>query len=171
MAQYPSNVYNSTDSLTNLINVSVNGNSLSILSDNYILPSPVLYKLNTNLPNTLIYVLSMLIGLLQTSVQVTVSINQLDEIVPVVMLNNYYYLQGPLSFPALSVTLNNGQLSAQLNPSGINTQLYQGNSFNLTGNVLTASTALSSVQAGTTSVSGVSSTSSTTTSTTSSTSS
>lgn len=147
MNYYQSNmVYQSTDAISNLINVNVNGNTLTILNDSYILPSPILFKQQVNLPNTLVYVTSMLNGIIQSSVQVTVSINQLDEVVPVVMYNNYYFIPNGTVFNAQTVTVNNNQITAQLDPNSVNQSQYIGNSFSIFGNVLTASTNLSPIQ-------------------------
>ena len=165
---YGNTVYSSTDTLTNLIYVNVNGNIITVLNDEYVLPNPVLFKQPTNLPNTLIYVTSMLNGLIQNAIQVSASINQLDEVVVIVSELNYYYLQGPLTFNALSVTLNsNNTMSAVLDPNSINQSQYVGNSFSLFGNVLTGVINLSPTNSATT----VSTTSSGTTGTTSGTSS
>lgn len=166
MNYYQSNtVYQSTDAISNLINVTVNGNTLTILNDSYILPSPILFKQQVNLPNTLVYVTSMLNGIIQSSVQVTVSINQLDEVVPVVMYNNYYFIPNGTVFNAQTVTVNNNQITAQLDPNSINQSKYIGNSFSIFGNVLTASTNLSPVQPSSVTVGTASSTGTTSTTT------
>ncbi len=130
------NVYNSTDTLNNMLSVTVAGNLITILGQEYVLPSPVLYKQPTNLPNTLIYVISSLNGLIQQAVQITVSVNTSDEIVPQINLNNYYYLQGTNSFAAESVTVINGQMTAVLDPNSISSTQYVGSSFSLNGSVL-----------------------------------
>jgi hypothetical protein len=143
MAYNPgSNVYVGTDNISSMIAVNVNGNIITVLGNEYVLPSPVQYKLQTTLPNTLIYVINSVGGMISQAVQITVSMNSSEVTTALVTLINYYYLTGSNTFAATSVTVNNGSMTAQLDTAGIDTSTYSGQFFTLNGNVLEGQTVL-----------------------------
>lgn len=143
MSMQPGGTYCGTDNINNMIEVNVNNNVITVLGQEYVLPSPVLYKLTTTLPNSLIYVTSTNGGLLQEAVQITVNLNGNEQAIPLVTYNRYYYMTKQAQFAATQVTVNaNGSMSAILDPTAINPQEYNGQEFTLTGNVLTAQTTL-----------------------------
>jgi hypothetical protein len=136
------NQYVGTDTINNMIPVNVNGNVITVLNQEYILENPVLYKLNVNLPNTIVYALQTSNGLISQALQITIAMSAQEEATAIVSLINYYYLSGQNTFNATQVTVNNGNMTAILDPTTINQSLYSGQSFTLTGNVLQGQTVL-----------------------------
>lgn len=146
MAYNPnSNAYVGTDNINNMIPVTVNGNIITVLGNEYVLPSPVQYKLSTSLPNTIIYVLSTIGGMISQAVQITVNMNSSEVASALVNLINYYYLTGSNTFAAMSVTVNNGSMTAELDTAAIDTSTYSGQYFTLSGNVLQGQTPLTGI--------------------------
>lgn len=145
MGNYGSGVeeYNGTDNINNMIPVTVNGNVVTVLGQEYVLPSPVLYKLNVNLPNSIVYALANNNGLITQALQITVTMSSTEETSAMVSLINYYYLSGQNTFAATQVTISNGNMTAILDSSFIDQTIYQGQTFTLNGNVLQGQTLLS----------------------------
>ncbi len=140
--------YSSTDQLNNFIDVTVNGNVVTVLGQEYVLDNPVLFKQPTNLPNTLVYVTSVNAGMMMEAVQLVANVGSDDVVSVLVTYNRYYYLQTnqtPMQFPATQVTVNNGNMSAILNVAEMNSTQYQGQNLTLTGNVLCAQTVLTGI--------------------------
>lgn len=135
--------YNAVDNINNIIPVSVNGNVITVLGQEYILPTPVIYKLNVNLPNSIVYALATNNGLLTQAVQITVTLSSTEEASAMVSLINYYYLNGQQTFAATQVTVNNNNMTAILDASFIDQSVYSGQNFILNGNVLQGQTLLS----------------------------
>jgi len=137
--------YSSTDQLNNFIDVTVNGNVITVLDQEYILSNPVLFKQPTNLPNTLVYVTAVNAGMMMEAVQLVANVGSDNVVSVIVTYNRYYYLQSqqtPLEFPATQVSVNNGNMTAILNTAEMDTSQYNGQNLSLTGNVLTAQTVL-----------------------------
>ena len=138
-------IFNQTNNLSSDIQVTVTGNSLSVLNNTYTLPKPVLYMLPQQpTGGSLTYVTNQSNGMVTESVSVSTSINSLDTIMISVIYNNYYVVPNGQIFNAQSVTLQNSQVIATLDPVSMQALgMYNGQLFTLAGNILTGQTMIS----------------------------
>jgi hypothetical protein len=144
-------IFNATNIINNLVSITVTGNIISVMGENYTLPNPVLFMLPQNTNGSITYVTNQYQAMVTESVTVSTSLNSLNEIEIVVMYNYYYQVINGTTFNAQSVTLQNGQIVATLNPTSMQALgLYSGQYFTLSGNILTGQTMITANSTSTT---------------------
>ena len=129
-----------TDVINEQVTVTSSGNMLSVLGNNYLLPTPIQYK-TTNSGNSL-YVTATNNGLVTEAVEVDLSLAAGNVLTPTVTYNRYFWLADNTVLNAISATVVAGSVVATVDPASAQSAGYQGDTFTLSGRLLTSKTVL-----------------------------